>query len=132
MLRVFAAEHWDLATHAAAYGEFLLCFAALEEAIRAGVRLTPAQSLQIRLLLVHRYRQAALRDPRLPEAALPEDWGGHRARRLFARLYLALSPAADSYVARHFVSVQDALPATTAATEQRLLALARAAEHAAA
>ena len=62
--------------------------------------LEPAAALAIRLMLVHAFRELALRDPLLPAALLPGDWPGATARAVFVRLYLALTPAAEAFTAR--------------------------------
>ena len=67
------------------------------------------QALEARVLLVHSFRQIALRDPRLPIGVFPPDWAGIRARRCFAQTYLALSQCADSHVAENFVGANGAL-----------------------
>ena len=59
-----------------------------------------------------------------PAEALPEDWPEGRARELFARLYRRLSPAANSFVAQVFASLDGPLPAATEATRRRLAGLA--------
>ena len=65
-----------------------------------------------------------LSDARLPAEALPADWPEGPARELFARLYRRLSPAADSFVAQVFASLDGPLPAATEATRRRLEGLA--------
>ncbi|MCC5970996.1 MAG: PaaX family transcriptional regulator [Pararhodobacter sp.] len=123
-LSEFAATAWDLGAHARAYRGFIDRFSGLERA-----PLPPGPTaLTLRLLLVHVYRQARLRDPRLPPEALPANWPGHGARKLFARVYLALSVAADSHVGSGFEAVGGALAATTPTTEMRLTLLARTAQ----
>ncbi|MCF4129950.1 PaaX family transcriptional regulator C-terminal domain-containing protein [Methylobacterium sp. SyP6R] len=119
------AAHWDLAVFAAAYDAFLAAFTGIADALDAGARPTDEEALQLRLLLVHAYRHAALRDARLPAATLPPDWSGHRARRLFADLYLRLSPAADRHVGHHFLAGDERLPAQTAETVGRTASLSR-------
>jgi len=106
LLADFAAQAWDLAPHAAAYRVLLQHFAPLEGQVPA----TGAEALTARLLLVHAWRHALLRDPRLPAEALPADWPGHAARELFHRLYAALSPAADSHIGARFEGPQGLLP----------------------
>ncbi|WP_407528026.1 PaaX family transcriptional regulator C-terminal domain-containing protein [Methylobacterium oryzisoli] len=125
MLRRLVAAHWDLAAFGAAYDAFLAAFAGLAAALADGVRLADAQALQLRLLLVHAYRAAALRDARLPADTLPPDWSGHRAGRLFADLYLRLSPAADRYVGQHFLAGDGLLPAESPDILGRTASLAR-------
>ncbi|MCP8938496.1 phenylacetic acid degradation operon negative regulatory protein PaaX [Alsobacter sp. SYSU M60028] len=126
-LRAFARQTWDLAPHAAAYAEFVTRFAPVAAALASGLRVAPAQALLLRLLLVHQFRHEALRDPRLPADALPEDWPGRDARLLFARLYADLSPGADRHVAEAFVSADGPLPESTPTTARRLDGLARTA-----
>jgi phenylacetic acid degradation operon negative regulatory protein len=119
-LGTFAADHWNLAQHADAYRGFIGRFGRLADLLGGGARLAAAESLTARLVLVHQFRLVVLRDPRLPQAALPADWPGEEARRLFNHLYLRLSPEADLHVARHFVTADGALPEASEATLRRL------------
>jgi len=96
LLPQFAAHLFDLAPHARAYGDLISQFSAV---LPVAATIDGPQALALRLLLVHAWRSALLRDPRLPKSALPDDWPGHDARLLFARLYVALSPAADRHIA---------------------------------
>lgn len=122
-LREFAAARWDLGAHAQAYRAFLDRFAPTDPVCLTG--LGPRQALILRLALVHGYRYALLRDPRLPPDALPPDWPGFKARVLFARAYVALSPGADSCVGRCFQHATGSLPTVTPETRNRLLTLSR-------
>jgi phenylacetic acid degradation operon negative regulatory protein len=119
-LGAFAADHWNLAQHADSYRGFIGRFGRLADLLAGGARLSAAESLAARLVLVHQFRLVVLRDPRLPQAALPTDWPGEEARRLFNDLYLRLSPEADQHVARHFVTADGALPEASEATLRRL------------
>ncbi|WP_288431049.1 PaaX family transcriptional regulator C-terminal domain-containing protein [uncultured Agrobacterium sp.] len=123
-LRAFVADHWNLTPHADAYRGFLTRFGLISNYIERGGSLSTSQSLIARLLLVHQFRMVMLRDPRLPEAGLPEDWPGGQARLLFARLYCQLSPKADLHVADQFISVDGALEEANAATRARLTSIA--------
>ena len=122
-LRDFAAAHWDLGAHWQAYRAFLDRFGSIDAVDVSD--LGPRQALILRLVLVHGYRDALLRDPRLPPAALPPDWPGTAARVLFARVYRALSVAADSFVGSCFEHAAGRLPSVTPETRNRLHALAR-------
>jgi phenylacetic acid degradation operon negative regulatory protein len=42
-----------------------------------------------------------LRDPLLPDALLPADWPGRRARRHCAKLYRRLVPASERWLDRN-------------------------------
>ena len=123
-LRALAARLWDLERPATAYAAFL---DACPDAPPPG---EAEAALLARLMLVHRYRAAALSDPQLPAAALPPDWPGGPARRRFVGQYLALSEAADSHVARAFLDLDGPLPRSTAAVRARLRALQAEAERA--
>lgn len=120
-LREFASEYFDLTAHAQAYETFSAQFGTLAPA--DPINFSPAMALTIRLLLVHRFRTVHLHDPRLPAAALPDNWPGKTARLLFAQLYRQLSPAADAHVARTFLAATGPLPSQTAATDRRLTTL---------
>ncbi|MGL4325406.1 MAG: PaaX family transcriptional regulator C-terminal domain-containing protein [Beijerinckiaceae bacterium] len=134
-LQAMAAAHWDLATHARSYQDFLDRFAPLEQALSLGANslganslganISPAQALQLRLILVHSFRNIVLRDPRLPAPALPLEWPGGVARQRFARLYLALSPMADHYAGASLQSQAGLLESQTPATQRRLDLLER-------
>lgn len=116
------SQFWDLTALRDGYAGFMALFDRLNPDALSG-----AEALTARLLLVHAYRFVLLRDPRLPAAHLPADWNAPEARALFCRLYLALTPAAESYVAAICEGADGALPAMTAASEQRRLALLAAA-----
>ncbi|MGZ9722136.1 phenylacetic acid degradation operon negative regulatory protein PaaX [Rhizobium miluonense] len=118
-LTAFAADHWDLAPHAEAYRAFLSRFTPVAETFAADLPTDAETALSARLLLVHQFRAIALRDPRLPAAALPADWPGDAARRLFAELYLALSPTADRHVANQFVTASGPLAEESDDTRRR-------------
>lgn len=124
----FAAAHWDLAQHAAAYQAFLDRFEPLVQVLEAAPvsACMGRLALVARLALVHAYRVAVLRDPRLPEAALPEGWPGVTAREVFARLYLGLSALADSHIGTYFEHASGQLPVATPTTRHRLECLTRA------
>jgi phenylacetic acid degradation operon negative regulatory protein len=120
-----AARLWPLAEVAAAYRRFLDQHRPVAAALEAGARPGGAEALALRLRLVHRYRQAALIDPRLPAAALPADWPAPAARRLFVTAYLKLAGAADAHVGQGFASAEGLLPARTGETGARLERLSR-------
>ena len=77
-------------------------------------------ALGLRLILVHAFRELALRDPLLPPALLPSDWPGADVRALFARLYLGLSPETDAIIAAQFTDRFGPLHPDLARIEERL------------
>ena len=122
-LRAFAAAHWDLEPVADAYRTFLRRFVRVASALRPHDLPPGAACLALRLRLVHAYRQCVLADPRLPADALPRDWPGEAAQRLFAETYLTLAPAADAHVGVAFHDADGALPSETLDSKARLASL---------
>ena len=113
-LPAFAARHWPLSEAAAGYARVLDRFAGMAEPPE-----NPAAALALRLRLIHLYRLAVLRDPRLPREALPDDWPGTPARRRFVDLYRGLAAPADAHIAAHFFDSEGPLPAQTPETVAR-------------
>ncbi|ADZ70569.1 PaaX family transcriptional regulator C-terminal domain-containing protein [Polymorphum gilvum] len=122
-LRAFARSTWDLDTLSADYESFLAWFAPLRDALAGALAPQGVASLVGRLLLVHEFRAVALRDPGLPAEALPPDWAGAAARRLFADLYRALAGAADAYACGRFVGRDGPLVLDRTVMDARLYAL---------
>jgi phenylacetic acid degradation operon negative regulatory protein len=98
----FVKGLWDLGPLAEAYQSVLARFGPVLDGLDKAGGFTPQDALVMRLLLVDGYRAAILRDPFLPQAALPQDWPGWSARALFLRLYLRLSAAVDSFIQDDF------------------------------
>jgi phenylacetic acid degradation operon negative regulatory protein len=120
LLAGYAATLWNLQSFADDYTAMIDLFSPLTAALERGEKLAAADAVSARLLLVQAYRSVLLRDPRLPAEALPEDWPGVAARRLFARLYRMLSPIADPFISLHFEGRDGHLAAETAETRSRL------------
>ena len=118
------ARFWDLNALAARYEAVIHRFTPLLHALRAGHRLAPAEALTARLLLVHVYRGALLRDPLLPAEILPERWSGSEAKTVFCEIYQLLSPAAQAGIAETMEDEAGPLPAATPTSEALLAGLA--------
>jgi phenylacetic acid degradation operon negative regulatory protein len=101
---------FDLAPLADRYHAFVAAHATLDAALAAGHRPSPGEAIVARILLIHDYRRLILRDPLLPRALLPADWPGHAANALAARVYAALRPAAEAWIAEHARGLDGALP----------------------
>lgn len=110
---------FDLAPLAARYRAFVAAHAPLAEALSTGERLSGEAAIVARILLIHDYRRLILRDPLLPRALLPADWPGHAANALAARLYGALRPGAEAWIAAHARARDGAMPAADAAEPLR-------------
>ncbi|WP_136637512.1 PaaX family transcriptional regulator C-terminal domain-containing protein [Pseudooceanicola onchidii] len=117
-LTALAAQAWDLPALHDEMTRFLSAF--------DGLGADGPEALGLRLLLVHAFRRIALRDPALPLGILPEGWPAPDARALFARLYLALSPAADAAVAAGFKDRNGPLAVDQARMARRIADLAEA------
>lgn len=117
------ARFWDLSGLQSRYDAMIARFSPLADTLRKQGEPPAADALTARLLLVHVYRGALLRDPFLPEGAMPQGWSGEAARALFRRLYLDLSPAAEAEIARTLEDITGGLPARTAESESRIKGL---------
>jgi phenylacetic acid degradation operon negative regulatory protein len=98
-LRDLVARAWDLAALAAGYAAFLDAFRPFLGLLEREEP-SPRQAFRLRILLVHAWRRAILRDPLLPEELLPADWPGAAARLLVRNLYRAVRAPAETHLAR--------------------------------
>ena len=117
--RALVAACWALAEVAAGYREFLERFRPAWALIEAGEAADPATAFRLRILLIHEYRRAVLRDPRLPAELLAPDWPGHGARALCRNLYRAIEAAAERHLETLLRNAEGPLPALGAAYYQR-------------
>lgn len=92
---------WSLERTAESYREFMKIFAPLESWADDADKISPADAMLARVLLIHHYRRVVLRDPLLPASLLPPDWPALDARQLCARLYQALLPASEAWLDAH-------------------------------
>jgi phenylacetic acid degradation operon negative regulatory protein len=97
-VRDTAARAWDLGRLASSYAEFSNNFKPFVQAV-ASQRPSPLKAFRLRILLIHAWRRAILRDPLLPEELLPAAWPGAEARLLCRDLYCKLHPLAEAYLA---------------------------------
>ncbi|MFT4014876.1 MAG: PaaX family transcriptional regulator C-terminal domain-containing protein [Paracoccus sp. (in: a-proteobacteria)] len=116
------AQYWDLSALQSRYLDMLRRFGGIERIVG---RVSDETALILRLLLVEDFRHALLRDPLLPPQVLPPDWKGTAARDLFRRLYGALTPAAERYIAARLEGVDGFLPARTAQSDGLLIGIFR-------
>jgi phenylacetic acid degradation operon negative regulatory protein len=108
-LRDIVGRAWDLDALAAGYQSFL-------ETFRPFVRLvgdatpSPETCFRLRTLLIHDYRRALLRDPRLPDELLPAAWPGAAARLLCRNIYRQVQAGAESHLVSHLETAEGPLP----------------------
>ncbi len=124
-LHLMAGSAWALDGLADAYAGFADRYAPLA-AILGGTGSAPpvglpqpAAALQARVLLIHDYRRALLRDPLLPSDFLPADWPGRAARRRAQAIYRALAPAAEAGIDLLLDGPDGPLPPPSDAFRQR-------------
>jgi phenylacetic acid degradation operon negative regulatory protein len=106
--RALAQLAWPLAATADAYRRFLGAFASLRT--WADTRPDGVHALVARVLLIHEYRRAVLRDPHLPSALMPPDWPGAEAWRLCRDVYPALLPGSEAWLDAHASDEHGPLP----------------------
>jgi phenylacetic acid degradation operon negative regulatory protein len=99
--RALAARVWPLEQLAASYQRFLAAFRPVGAALSGGRRLSDADQLAARVLLVHEFRRVVLRDPLLPAAILPPAWPGADARQLCAAIYARVREGSERWLDAH-------------------------------
>lgn len=98
-LRNIAARAWDLEGLASVYSNFLENFRPFLPAVESCAP-SPLQAFRLRILLIHAWRRAILRDPLLPEELLPAAWPGASARLLCRNLYRSIHAMAEAHLAQ--------------------------------
>ncbi len=89
---------WDMDRLAAEYTAFLDTFRPAWQTLKAMGDLDPESCFTIRILLMHGYRRAILRDPMLPEELLEAHWPGTAARALCRNLYRLIQAPAEAHL----------------------------------
>jgi phenylacetic acid degradation operon negative regulatory protein len=117
--RRLAERAWPLAEVEARYHRFVASYSSAGEALAAGEPVGDLEALIVRILLIHDFRRAVLRDPQLPAEILPEPWAGRTARELCAEVYLALAPLAERWLGEHGQSDSGPLPPADRGFAQR-------------
>ncbi|MGB4118053.1 MAG: phenylacetic acid degradation operon negative regulatory protein PaaX [Polaromonas sp.] len=82
----------------AAFKQFVARF---EPMLQNATSLSPIEAFFVRTLLIHEYRKVLLRDPNLPQALLPTDWPGLRARQMCESLYGQLLTNSEVFLQAH-------------------------------
>jgi len=97
-LQSIMLESFKLTEMALAWKQFIARF----EPMAADLgKFSQAEAFFVRTLLIHEYRRVLLRDPNLPEALLPLEWPGVRARQLCKALYRALLASSEEFLSAH-------------------------------
>jgi phenylacetic acid degradation operon negative regulatory protein len=118
-LRRLAELAWPLADVAERYRHVVEAVEPVARALDGGAAFTDLEALIARILIVHEYRRAILKDPQLPAALCPADWPGPAARAVCADVYRRLVPASERWLDAHAVDDRGPLPAPDAAFYER-------------
>jgi phenylacetic acid degradation operon negative regulatory protein len=118
-LRALVGACWNLAEVETGYRAFLDRFRPAWRLLEAGAARDPEACFRLRMLLIHDYRRAVLRDPQLPAELLSPDWPGNAARALCRNIYRAIEDAAERHVAPLLRNAEGPLPEPGAAYYQR-------------
>jgi len=110
---------WPLAEIESRYERFIDTYSGTMAALERGARFTDLEALLVRILLIHDYRRAVLKDPLLPSQLLPEPWSGAAARALCGAVYKSLLPASEGWIDSHAHNDNGALPKADSAFGQR-------------
>ena len=93
-------DTFKLASVGRAWQDFIKRFEPLQA---DAASLPPATAFFSRILLIHEYRKVLLRDPQLPQALLPVNWQGDKARDLCEALYRSLQSTSAAFLAAQVV-----------------------------
>lgn len=101
---------WPLDDIESRYKRFIGTYSGTLAALDQGASFTDLEALLVRILLIHDYRRAVLKDPLLPRQLLPQPWAGTAARELCGRIYKTLAPAAERWIDTHAQNDKGPLP----------------------
>jgi phenylacetic acid degradation operon negative regulatory protein len=119
---------WPLADIESRYRRFIDTYAGILSALERGAGFTNLDALLVRILLIHDYRRAVLKDPLLPAQLLPRPWAGTAARALCSTIYRTVLPAAEHWIDTHAQNDVGPLPAVDRDFRQRFASLEPSAE----
>lgn len=114
---------WPLAEIESRYKRFIDTYSGILGALERGAGHTNLDALLVRVLLIHDYRRAVLKDPLLPPQLLPKPWAGTAARVLCGTIYRTLLPAAEHWIDTHAQNDVGPLPAAGQDFRQRFPAM---------
>jgi len=114
---------WPLESVEDRYRRFIDTYAVTLAALERGARFGSLDALLVRILLIHDYRRAVLKDPLLPRELLPDTWAGASARGLCGAIYKTLLPAAEGWIDTHAQNDQGPLPPADQGFRERFAAV---------
>ncbi|HZH51196.1 MAG TPA: PaaX family transcriptional regulator C-terminal domain-containing protein [Microvirga sp.] len=113
---------WPLEEIEGRYQRFVATYSGTLDALGKGVAFGDLDALLVRILLIHDYRRAVLKDPLLPPQLLPKPWTGTAARELCGKIYKTLMPAAERWIDTHAQNDRGPLPAADPSFARRFAA----------
>ncbi len=119
---------WPLVDIESRYRRFIDTYSGTLGALERGAGFTNIDALLVRILLIHDYRRAVLKDPLLPSQLLPKPWAATAARTLCGTIYRTLLPAAERWIDTHAQNEEGPLPAVDQDFRQRFAAMEQAHE----
>ncbi len=121
--RRLAARAWPLDQIENRYGRLIGTYSGTLHALEEGAAFADLDALLIRILLIHDYRRAVLKDPLLPPQLLPKPWIGTAARELSGKIYKTLVPAAERWIDTHAQNDKGPLPKVDRTFAKRFAAI---------
>lgn len=115
---------WPLAEIESRYQRFIDTYAGTLSALERGAGFTDLDALLVRILLIHDYRRAVLKDPLLPAQLLPKPWAGASARSLCGTIYKTLLPASEQWIDTHAQDDKGPLPEADRGFAERFASIA--------
>ncbi len=104
---------WNLERVEESYATFVSDYLPILDDLRRDRmrRVEPPEAFHLRVLLIHDYRHLLLSDPEFPEALLPANWPGQRARMVCRELYRRLAGPSAQYLDAHMQLADGTVPA---------------------
>ena len=109
VLRQLSHDCWNLAGIETRYNHFIRRYHPVYRTLKRAKKMDPAQSFQVRTLLVHEYRRIQLQDSDLPEELLPPNWSGAAAYNLTKNIYRAVREASVEYLMKNMETLEGRL-----------------------
>lgn len=106
VLRRLSRDCWNLGEIERRYDHFIRRYHPVYRALKRAKKTDPAQSFQVRTLLVHEYRRIHLQDSDLPEQLLPPNWSGAAAYNLTKNIYRAVRDGSVEYLMNNLETVE--------------------------
>jgi phenylacetic acid degradation operon negative regulatory protein len=119
---------WPLAEIESRYQRFIDTYSGTLSALERGAGFTNLDALLVRILLIHDYRRAVLKDPLLPAQLLPKPWAGASARTLCGTIYKTLLPASEQWINTHAQDDKGPLPEADSGFGERFESISVAAK----